>query len=353
MMKPEISINSQKWALLAIAIVLALLSVESVYRVAASEVRPLPQGIVSLFLSSLRDHAGWSAQRAWRGLVFIICTVNIGCVSVACWVMWRVSDSPAARQAVWLLITCAAIGYWSYFFGISPREASLFADAKTYPAFYAPVTLGLVVLFFMGLARFLMIFPRVVDPESIIAAIPEGPFPKWLTSTQSLLTPLRVWQRELVSGRAVLVATLVFVAAFLIQVWSAGVSPSGLLPGIFAFLMFVLICTYGCGLWLAWRSIRHVRLYGAERERSQVSWLKLMLPFTFLPFLMLCAHALLPHSWRNAWTTPGIRELIVMTFLAYSMLLPQVVALILASAVMQRGTLDSRAGFSRSRSGVF
>ena len=346
-MKPETSIRLQKWALLAIAIALALLSVESVVRVFTSEVRPPPQGIVTQMMSFLQDRAGWSAQGMWRGLVFIIGAVNIGCLSIAAWVMFRVSNSQPARQTVWLLITCAAIGYWSHLFGISPREAAFFWDAKAYPAFYPPVAAGLWALFFMELARFLMIFPRVIDPESIVAAMPDGPLPKWVTSKKSKLKLLQLLQKGLVSGRAVLVVTLAFVAAIPVSAWLARLSPSGLLPGIVAFLIFLALGAYGCGLWLAWRSIRHVHLYGTERERSQVYWLKLMLPLAFSPLLALCVYALIPHSWRTAWTTAGMRELIALAFFAYLILLPQLIALVLASAVVQRGTLDPRAGFSK------
>ncbi|MDX2220515.1 MAG: adenylate/guanylate cyclase domain-containing protein [Burkholderiales bacterium] len=303
-------------------------------------------GLLTMVISALGRERGFSPLSLLRALFVLTALVNVVTACVGAWVLLRAGSQAAARQAGWLLIVCGAQGFWAFFVGGLPRYAGalpwLFA---AYGTLYVVVLMGMAGYFFVAVARFLVLFPRPVKTWTIIEALPMGSRIRGFSRIKAVLPSVQRWHTALLSGRALWGG--VIIGALMIPVTSvvSRGSPSGLGGGIAFVLVAALFILFALGLWFAYASMTHVHRFGTPDERRRTVWLRGMILAIVLPMaagliLLIARRVLLPDAG------PLPTEFALAVFACFA-LLPQIIALAISSAVIQRGVLDPRAGFTR------
>lgn len=329
------------------ALLIVAATVEAlVFVLTAPDLLKRADGLLTMVISAIGRERGFSPLPLLRALFVVIAIVNVVTACVGAWVLLRAGAQAAARQAGWLLIICGAQGFWAFFLGGLPR----YVDAApwlfvAYNTPYVMVLMGMAGYFFVAVARFLVLFPRPVETWTIIEALPLGSRIRAFSRIKAFLPSIQRWHSALLSGRALWMGAVIGALMLpLTGVVSRG-SPSGLGGGIAFVLVASLSILFALGAWFAFASMTHVHRFGTPEERRRTVWLRgmllaIVLPMAICLIVLIARRVLLP----NAAQLPGEFALAVF---AYFVLLPQIIALAISSAVIQRGVLDPRTGFTR------
>jgi adenylate cyclase len=211
---------------------------------------------------------------------------------------------------------------------------------------YASVLMGLAGYFFFGLARFLVLFPRPLDTWTIVDGLPLGSRLRRAAGKDGVLPSVQRWHQSLLSGRALWIGALLGALILPLSGAASRYSPSGLGGGI----AFVIVATgfilFLFGMWFALASMLHLNRFGTSEERRRTVWLRGVVLAVLLPLGLTVLLIFTPRDVLKWLAGPHLVE-IATAGLVYVMLLPQIIALALSSAVIQRGVLDPRAGFTR------
>lgn len=338
----------QQWLGIALAVLMVLLTLEGL-----THVLTLPTlgkqtgGFLRMVADLLHVEKAIGREPVLRFLFVLIAVVSVVSAGVGAWVLARAGESAAARQAGWLLVVCAVQGFGAFFVGSLARYSEWLPLLRSDPdGFYFAALFAMVGYFFFGLARFLVLFPRSVETMTILQALPLGSRLRGLSDIDAVLPSIARWHRSLLSGRALFWGAL-FGAVF--QPFSAFVSrhsPSGLGGGIVFVMFATLMLLFVLGIWFAFASMNHVYRFGTSVERQRVGWLRGAGLAVVAPLLICVVFLFLP-QWLKEMLTGRFKTEFLLAVLAYMVLLPQIFALAISSAVIQRGVLDPRTGFKR------
>ena len=252
---------------------------------------------------------------------------------LALFIFWRAPHSAPARQVGYVLVAYALYTIFMQFAWKSPRYGDL--DAAWSVAGY-----GALWLMLLGIARFLVIFPRSVDAESVSRTY-------WYrVSAGPRVTPslLHAWHRALVDGRPLWMIAALMMAAAALPTLGPGF-PLGLWGGVafvvgtvsFGFLLFA-------GYPFAFASTTHLYRNGTDDDRRRVRWLRAVL----LGAALLVA-AIAACSAGMALIRPGpeVSFRILGGIFVGLALLPTAFIAALAFAVLYGGALDPRVAITR------
>lgn len=302
--------------------------------------------LLRFFVEFLQQKSGYPPVPLLRTLFVLVAVISVTTALVGAWVLQRARDA-AARQAAWLLIVCALQGYWAYFVGTHQRFAELAPWLFSgYQLVHTAVLMALAGYFFVGLARFLVLFPRPVDTWIILDTLPLGSRLRRIAGRDGVLPSVQRWHRSLLSGTALWAGAALAALILPLTGLASRYSPSGLGGGI-AFVLLVTGCIlFVLGMWFALASMLHVHRYGTNEERRRTAWLRGVALAVVLPLAIGLVMLFIPRDWLR-WLAGAHLPEIALAFFVYVLLLPQIISLALSSAVIQKGVLDPRAGFTR------
>jgi class 3 adenylate cyclase len=279
----------------------------------------------------------------------LIASAFIACVAcgLAVLVIRRSWHDPAGRQLAWILLAGAAvlaIRCWMVAWGLTPLAPPPLLAVRVADAM-------LFAYLLLAVPRFLVLFPRVVDTDSVDATYAaRRPWMRWLSAgSRPNWDILRPWHAGLVSGKWLWLAPVLPFAVLL----------AGMTPGPFAATLGVSVLAAGwlfAGLPYAFASPTHLARFGTDDERRRVSLLRsTLLAFAAAFVLSVLAFVLLavlspaePPRVISAPPPPVSLALkaLVCILVAWSML-PLLLAFAVTASVMARGALHPRIAFTR------
>lgn len=330
------------WLVVALAVALCVFYLEGIFQfllaptVSAKDARGFESNYLIEFVIVMMIPDG--GRIAVGLLQSSLAIVGCGAAIFAAFIMWRAPDKAANRQIVGLLIAYALFGALNYFFNRLPEYRNLYMGARP---FFEMLSGILLVFFALGFARFLVIFPRPVDVESVHRSHLARPFfLRWTgNATVEKSVVLRPWHRHLVSGRLLWLAP-VLPMIFLVAGISLGDSGGGI---VFVGLTIVVVFYFFFGLPYSFASISHLYHFGTDEERRRVAWLRAVMLGTGVA--LLCS-ILLPMV-AGKFLTDDVRGKIGASVLLFWMLLPPLAIMAVGAAVLGGGALDPRVAFTR------
>lgn len=313
---------------------------------------PVPRGTHSML-----DLGSWLARRGdsaglTQALRLALAAGGIASSALAALIFLRATENVAARQIAWALLGYAAFTFSAHFLAVDARYSA------GQPLRYASHALSTALFTFVALAvaRFLMIFPRPVDFDSIArhpwfgrsrtqAAGGTPTLAHWMGSLRARSAIMATCHRMLLDGRMLLIAPVAMFAlvagdralqrTFPSDVWGA--------IAVIFFIAWLLLFAGGiCPMAMA--STRHLYRNGTEVERRRVAWLRAVLLAAAAAVALLILVPLLVRklggsgALTDAWA--GV------LFLAW-IALPTLFIGGLAFAVLYGGALDPRVAFTR------
>jgi class 3 adenylate cyclase len=302
----------------------------------------------SVFLM-VGDRYADAAFTAFRAALSLI---GIAACGVSAWIFIRATANQAARQVSWLLLGIAAFAFFIHFAQVDPRYRI--------PGMASAVTEGatLVALAWLGalVARFLVVFPRPLDGESVMAtfwarrkrrAAPRtdgsGNWTRRLHDPEAPSRVLLPWHAALVNGRMVWLAPLAVATVALF-----GEALERLVPwmgwgGLGVTLIIVCTGWYVLyGLPFAWASPAHLYQNGLPEERRRVAWLRALGMMMAVAIAGLVLLAIVQAVFVRSRFLP----LAGLLMLALE-LLPLLLVAGLAFAALRGNALDARLAFTR------
>jgi class 3 adenylate cyclase len=281
-----------------------------------------------------------------------VCTTAI----LGATIMVRAPDQPANRQVVGLLLAFASLLALRFFFNVLPSYQSVYKQA---PFVFELTDVMLLVYLALGLARFLVIFPRAVDTDSVHQTYIRRPFlMRWSRRAPADNNLLRHWQAHLVSGQLLWMALLGPLTFYCLVKLIGQFVPFDEWGGVAVAVLAGLVCMYFLwGLPYAFASTSHLYRFGTLDERKRLGWLRaallglgtmalLSLP---LPFI---AHAVAvpPPSSPLPVGTPfalNLEAKVLFSFFIFWALIPVSTIVAVGVAVLNNGALDPRLAFTR------
>jgi class 3 adenylate cyclase len=292
------------------------------------------------------------------GIAFSIAGVIASIAAIlAAIIMWRAPDSSANRQVAGILIAFASFCGLEYFVGSLP------AYAEIHKNWSASIEMGntiLLVYLFLALPRFLLIFPRPLDYESVYQTYLQRPLlMRWSRRASSKVSFLPLWHRHLVSGQ---ILWLAIAAPIVLGTIGAGIDrliSFDVWGGLaFAALVGIFLLYFVWGLPYAFASISHIYRCGTSEERQRVAWLRAILlslglltilVSVLMPFVIFAVHSpatSAPVKLGATFAFPLAVKLGILTFFFYAFL-PALAVIAVGFSVLHRGQLDPRLAFTR------
>lgn len=285
---------------------------------------------------------------------WVFAAAGIGGSALAALIFVRAPNNAPARQVAWVLIAYALFTFAAHFVGIDRR----YTYARVQGWVWIP-TIGLFVFLALGIARFLVIFPRAVDfaalSDSALVRRGRGAAP-WRGAFAPLLRRLHDPQAQsvllvrchamLVDGRLLLAGPL-GVVALLTAIHVAGrLAPSAVWGGIVFTVAVVGLGFLGLVLYpFAGTSTAYLYRNGTGDERRRVGWLRTVLILAGIAALFLTAASffspfVIKRDVHFGFYFAGF------VFMGWA-LLPTALILGLAFAVLYGGALDPRVAMTR------
>lgn len=306
---------------------------------------------VLLLAGSLLVTGPTSEAMVFHLLRTLLAIAAIACAALSVALFVRSSDNAAARTVAWLLAGYAAWSLAIHVLQIDGRYAGLRLP---------PLVVTWLSLMALGwlaalAARFLAIFPRPVDGESVLATFWAhrrrrrrsgrlGTLVNFLDDPDARSVIWLPWHRRLVDGSMVWRVPAVLGGAFLgLGLLERATSWSGW-GGIGALVVFLSIAWYFLfGLPFAFASTTHLSRNGTDAERARVRWLRaLLLAQAAILVLVTLGMVVQAAFLRGAANLPLAGLLLL--FIA---LLPTLFVLSLAFTVLYGGALDPRVAVTR------
>lgn len=294
--------------------------------------------------------------------VMLACfALALACAALAWRIVLRASGSAGACQMAGLLAAVACM----LDLRVIPTLMQAFNKEHS-AAFQFQNALGIALASYIvfGAARFLSVFPRAVDAESVEAGyVARRPIARWLDRTGPAVERInlrRAWHRELVHGRAVWVLSLLPLLLFALSLPAAGPADQGWWLGVEVILLPIIGAFYFFfALPFARESIAHVGRYGTQDERARVALLRSMILVLVivlataaltLPLLVMLDAASAPKIVPAKPALPefGWHERALVANVLFWLFLPEWIVLAAAVAVMRGGALDARVAFTRA-----
>lgn len=273
-------------------------------------------------------------------------------------IMWRAPDKAANRQIAGLLIGFALFCALAYFVRSLPAYHQVFSMGMGESITGTCSTILLVYLF-LALPRFLVIFPRAVDSESVYQAYLRRPiFMRWSRKSPSQKSLLPFWHQHLVSGKILWLAVVAPIALSVIVKGIDQLTPFDTWGGIaFAGVIGILAMYVVWGLPYAFASISHIYRYGTLEERQRIAWLRAVL-FGLGVVFLVCLLALLLAAcalWFQPETATALGQPIVITMVVkliisifvFLLFMPAFAIIAVGLSVLHGGQLDPRLAFTR------
>ncbi len=284
-------------------------------------------------------------------VVVVLAVFGVGAALLGVWIYWRTADRAPARQVAWMLIVYSCFGFWLVVMPIlavfTPRYdafTDLIGD------FMGLVAAMLVVYLGVALARFLVIFPRPVDTDSVHTTFFSWRWSRLLMRDHGQRSFfLRPWHRHLVSGRILWAAPLAVCIQYLFFVaWDRFFYSGGVAGGLWFVLISLAAAFYfAAALPYAFASLVHVYHFGSKIERQQVSALRAAILAIAVFYLFVTTVAILLGTVlaltgnRAFFRVVGVIAGICWAFS------PLILTVTASVAVLQGGALDARVAFTR------
>lgn len=309
----------------------------------------LSQFAAVLVAGNVHGEALYAAMR------MALAMLGLAASGLAGWIVWRAAASLAARIVAWLLLGISAFTFAIHFLTVDPRYLASRADPL---AVNIAMLVGITWLAALA-ARFLVVFPRPVDGDSVMAtfwarrrrgrAVDAGnTWERWrkrLHDPDARSRVLLPWHAALVDGRMVWQATLV--AALLVAVGQGleWVMPWDGWGGVWFTVILVTLGWYlVSGLPFAYASTSHLYANGTPDERRRVSWVRAVGLLGAVGVAGLTV--LIVVQFFGLYLTHAFMPLAGLIMLGM-VLAPILFVAALAFAVMYRGALDPRLAVTR------
>ena len=315
---------------------------------------PLPRGTHSML-----GLAAWLARSGDPGSVMHALRVAMAAGGIATSVLaalifLKAAGNAPARQVAWALLAYAAFTFSAHYVAIDAR----YSAGEEFRFAIQALSMGLLVFLAVAVARFLLIFPRPVDFDSIARspwfgrsagkADPGATLAKWMGSIRSGSAVMAACHRGLVDGRLLLLAPI---AAFGLMageralrlafpahsLWWAGIGIAVLFPA-------ALLLVFGIYP-MAIASTRHLYRNGSDAERRRVAWLRAVMLGAGVFFFLVVVVPILVRKIGGPNVIPqAVDGLLLLVMLAA----PTLLILGLAFAVLYGGALDPRVAVTRA-----
>lgn len=293
-----------------------------------------------------------------NGLQMLVATAAVAAAGSAILVFIKAARNAAAAQVAWLLTATALFTLVAYFVTMDDRYGSLVVRTGE---MFEVAAWSLVVFLAIGVARFLVIFPRAVDTASLYRDF-------WLTRTRTrqpagkpglrgwidqlhasgrqsrILGP---WHRLLLDGRMLWIAPLAGLVLYVVHGFVATRFPSDAWGGVWAVIVLILGGFYfAVGLPFAYASTQHLYRNGTPDERNRVVWLRAVLIAMVIASVVIVALGFANVHFGGG----GSQRLLfsgVGAFFIFIALFPMLFVMTLALAVLYGGALDPRLAITR------
>jgi hypothetical protein len=308
----------------------------------------------------------WMATRAlfpdqgymiWGIALVFVAAISVISLAISALVMWRVPGNAANRQLAGILIALSSLCAIQYFIPFIPEYKSIY---ESWDSLLARVSMDILIYLLLAVPRFLALFPRVVDSDSVYQQYMRRPlFMRWARKTVAEKSFLPFWHKQLVTGSILWIAVVYPLVDFIVfeginqfirfDEWGGLVIGPMLGLGI-AYLIW--------GLPYAFASVTHVYYYGTTEERRRVAWLRAVFFATaFIVAITVAINAayfLLPHEEavkvisqkplliKVAWSAK-----VVITTWVFWTLIPVITIGAVGYSVLFGGRLDARLAFTR------
>jgi class 3 adenylate cyclase len=308
------------------------------------------------FASILLSDNGTGGEVLYGRLRAILAGFGLVASGLAAWILLRASQALSARLVAWLLLGGSAFTFAMHFLTVDPRYG-LTGEAPL--AVNLLMMVGLTWLAVL-VARFLTVFPRPIDGDSVMATFwarrrtratgsADDTWARWrkrLHDPDARSRFLLPWHAALVDGRMVWEAPAAVAAAILIGVALGQWLPWSGWGGVGVTVIVVILGWYVLsGLPFAYASTSHLYANGTPEERRRVSWIRALglaaaVGTGAFTLLILCQVVFLYRHHELALPVAGFMMLVML-------LAPIAFVAALAFVVLYRGALDPRLAFTR------
>jgi class 3 adenylate cyclase len=292
----------------------------------------------------------------YTGIRALLAGLGLVASGLAAWILLRASQALPARLVAWLLLGISSFTFVMHFMTV---------DARYPPIDLSPLAVNMAMLVAITwlaalAARFLVVFPRPVDGDSVMATFwarrrkreyADASNDAWARWRKRLHDPdarsriLLPWHAALVDGSMVWIAPAVAAGLVVIGHALAWMFPWTGWGGIWTTLIVVALGWYLVhGLPFAYASTTHLYANGTPEDRARVSWVRAVGLLAAAATLMLVVITLLQIAiFRGDDTFLPVAGLVMLAI----QLAPIVFVSALAIAVLYRGALDPRLAVTR------